>query len=98
VPWDRHQDVVTAQDRTNRPQFIHSLTQDWLPALGDIDARLRNEGGRIADVACGTGWSTIALARGYPKAIVDGLDPRHGLDRDRQRQARERRPRTSPTE
>jgi 2-polyprenyl-3-methyl-5-hydroxy-6-metoxy-1,4-benzoquinol methylase len=74
VPWDRHQDVVTAQDRTNRPQFIHSLTQDWLPALGDVDARLRNEGGRIADVACGTGWSTIALARGYPKAIVDGLD------------------------
>jgi 2-polyprenyl-3-methyl-5-hydroxy-6-metoxy-1,4-benzoquinol methylase len=74
VPWDRHQDVVVAQDRTNRPQFTHSLTQDWLPALGDIDARLREQGGRIADVACGTGWSTIALARGYPKARVDGLD------------------------
>jgi len=74
VPWDLHPDVVIAQDRTNRPQFIHSLTQDWLPALGDIDARLRTDGGRIADVACGTGWSTIALARGYPNATVDGLD------------------------
>ena len=74
VPWELHRDVVIAQDRTNRPQFIHSLTQDWLPALADIDARLRTDGGRIADVACGTGWSTIALARGYPKATVDGLD------------------------
>jgi hypothetical protein len=74
VAWDRYQDVVVAQDRSNRPQFLHSLTQDWLPALGDIDARLRAQGGRIADVACGTGWSTIALARGYEKATVDGLD------------------------
>jgi 2-polyprenyl-3-methyl-5-hydroxy-6-metoxy-1,4-benzoquinol methylase len=74
VPWDRYPDVVEAQDRTNRPQFTHSLTQDWLPALADIDGRLRERGGRIADVACGTGWSTIALARGYPKARVDGLD------------------------
>jgi 2-polyprenyl-3-methyl-5-hydroxy-6-metoxy-1,4-benzoquinol methylase len=74
VAWDRHQDVVVAQDRSNRPQFLHSLTQAWLPALGDIDGRLREQGGRIADVACGTGWSTIALARGYEKATVDGLD------------------------
>lgn len=74
VPWDRYQDVVVAQDRINRPPFTQLLTQEWLAALGDIDARLRADGGRIADVACGTGWSTIALARGYPKATVDGLD------------------------
>jgi 2-polyprenyl-3-methyl-5-hydroxy-6-metoxy-1,4-benzoquinol methylase len=74
VPWDRHDDVVTAQDRSNRPQFTHSLAQEWLPALADVDARLREQGGRIADVACGTGWSTIALARGYPKVFVDGMD------------------------
>lgn len=86
VPWERHQDVVVAQDRSNRPPFLHSLTQDWLPALGDIDARLRESGGRIADVACGTGWSTIALARGYAKATVDGLD----LDEGSIRIARDR--------
>ena len=74
VPWDRYQDVVDAQDRINRPQFANLIAQDWLPALADIDARLRGSGGRIADVACGTGWSTIAIARGYPKASVDGLD------------------------
>jgi 2-polyprenyl-3-methyl-5-hydroxy-6-metoxy-1,4-benzoquinol methylase len=86
VPWDRYQDVVTAQDRVNRPPFMQLLTQEWLPALGDVDARLRSEGGRIADVACGTGWSTIALARGYPKASIDGLD----LDRGSIETAQER--------
>jgi 2-polyprenyl-3-methyl-5-hydroxy-6-metoxy-1,4-benzoquinol methylase len=78
VPWDRYQDVVDAQDRVNRPPFTELLTQEWLAAVGDIDERLRSEGGRIADVACGTGWSTIALARGYPKATVDGLDLNRG--------------------
>jgi 2-polyprenyl-3-methyl-5-hydroxy-6-metoxy-1,4-benzoquinol methylase len=29
---------------------------------------------RVADVACGTGWSSIAIARAYPKAHVDGID------------------------
>jgi 2-polyprenyl-3-methyl-5-hydroxy-6-metoxy-1,4-benzoquinol methylase len=74
VPWDRYQDVVIAQDRINRPAFTHLLAQEWLAGLPDLDARFRERGGRIADVACGTGWSTIALARAYPKATVDGLD------------------------
>jgi 2-polyprenyl-3-methyl-5-hydroxy-6-metoxy-1,4-benzoquinol methylase len=29
---------------------------------------------RIADVACGHGHSTLAIARGYPKVLVDGID------------------------
>jgi trans-aconitate methyltransferase len=29
---------------------------------------------RVADVACGTGWSSIALARAYPKIHIDGFD------------------------
>jgi ubiquinone/menaquinone biosynthesis C-methylase UbiE len=28
----------------------------------------------VADIGCGTGWSTIALAQGYPHARVDGFD------------------------
>src|SRR5206468_5095795 len=28
----------------------------------------------VADVACGQGRSSIAIARGYPKVIVDGID------------------------
>jgi 2-polyprenyl-3-methyl-5-hydroxy-6-metoxy-1,4-benzoquinol methylase len=29
---------------------------------------------RVADLACGAGWSTIAMARAYPWAEVSGLD------------------------
>jgi len=74
IPWDANQDVVDAQDAINRPAFTQLLVDEWTAALPDIDARLRANGGRIADVACGTGWSTLALARGYDKARVDGLD------------------------
>jgi 2-polyprenyl-3-methyl-5-hydroxy-6-metoxy-1,4-benzoquinol methylase len=28
----------------------------------------------VADIACGVGWASIALARAYPNAIVDGFD------------------------
>jgi 2-polyprenyl-3-methyl-5-hydroxy-6-metoxy-1,4-benzoquinol methylase len=74
IAWDANQDVVDAQDAINRPGFTQLLVSEWTAALPDIDARLRGEGGRIADVACGTGWSTLALARGYERARVDGLD------------------------
>lgn len=47
----------------NRPQFAN-LMADWLGAIPDIDARLRAQPpARVADVACGTAWSSIAIAR-----------------------------------
>jgi ubiquinone/menaquinone biosynthesis C-methylase UbiE len=42
--------------------------------MPDIDARLRAPGARVADVACGAGWSSIAVAKGYPGVVVDGYD------------------------
>jgi len=29
---------------------------------------------RVADLACGTGWSSIAIAQAYPLISVDGFD------------------------
>ena len=29
---------------------------------------------RVADVACGCGWSSIAIAKAYPLVEVDGID------------------------
>ena len=75
VAWDAYPGLVTAQELANRPLFQHVLAQDWLPALPEIHARLASqEGGRVADVACGTGYSTIALARAYPSSRIEGLD------------------------
>jgi SAM-dependent methyltransferase len=58
----------------NRPMFVHQLAQEWLPAIPELDARLRGAPSRIADVACGQGWSSVSLAAAYPLARVDGFD------------------------
>ncbi len=74
VDWaDYGPDVVEAQEGINRPQFAH-LVGDWIEALPDIAARLRDGHGRVADVACGTGWSSISIARHFPGIAVDGID------------------------
>ena len=52
-----------------------SSRSEWLPAIPDVHARLRGEpAARVADLACGAGWSTIALAERLPARRVDGLD------------------------
>ncbi len=74
VDWaDYGPDVVEAQESINRPQFVHHVG-DWIADLPDIAARLRAGQGRVADVACGTGWSSIAIARHFPGIKVDGID------------------------
>lgn len=58
----------------NRPMFVNQLAQEWLPAVPDLHERLLAEPSRIADVACGLGWSSVSLAAAYPLARVDGFD------------------------
>jgi 2-polyprenyl-3-methyl-5-hydroxy-6-metoxy-1,4-benzoquinol methylase len=59
----------------NRPLFIHQLGKEWLPAVSDVHARLRAQPpARVADVGCGSGWSSIAIAQAYPDVMVDGFD------------------------
>jgi 2-polyprenyl-3-methyl-5-hydroxy-6-metoxy-1,4-benzoquinol methylase len=63
----------------NRALFLNLMGTDWLPAIPELDRRLSGEPpARVADVACGTGWSSIAMARAYPRIEVDGFD----LDED----------------
>ena len=78
------------QGHINRPAFTHELPTDWLAAMPDVVARL--EGAphpRVADIGCGQGWSTLAIAGAFLNAWVDGQRPRRGLDR-RRPQARRR--------
>jgi 2-polyprenyl-3-methyl-5-hydroxy-6-metoxy-1,4-benzoquinol methylase len=43
--------------------------------MPDVTARLEAEPRpRVADVGCGQGWSTVAIARTFPRAWVDGFD------------------------
>jgi 2-polyprenyl-3-methyl-5-hydroxy-6-metoxy-1,4-benzoquinol methylase len=72
VPHARFGDFHGGQ--LNRPVYLHQLA-GWLrTALPDVHDRLSGAGARIADVACGAGGSTVALALAYPAARVDGFD------------------------
>ena len=73
-------DVIEAQEAGNRPVF-EACVGDWIDALPDIAARLRDGSGRVADVACGTGWSSISIARRFPGRARRRHRRRRGLDR-----------------
>lgn len=74
VAWGDHDPALfSGTERAFRSAYGTHLVSSWIPALGDVEPRLR-EGGRIADVACGFGSSAIMLAEGYPAASVAGFD------------------------
>lgn len=66
-------DARDAQGDVNRPWFEFALA-GALTEVADVHDVLSRDGARIADVGCGHGWSTISLARAYPRASVDGFD------------------------
>jgi SAM-dependent methyltransferase len=76
VPYaDYGADLHEGQARFTRPMFDKLLTTEWLPAVPGVHARLTSDPpARVADVACGEGHSSIAIARGYEKVMVDGID------------------------
>jgi SAM-dependent methyltransferase len=76
VPYaDYGADVHEGQAEFTRPMFEHLLGSDWLPAVPEVHDRLQADPpARVADVACGQGFSSMAIARAYPKTLVDGID------------------------
>jgi SAM-dependent methyltransferase len=69
-------DAVSAQAALNRPAFSNALVAEWLPQLPDIHHRLADTANpaRVGDFGCGSGWSTIELAKGFAHLRLDGYD------------------------
>ncbi len=76
VPYEAYGDAAReGQAALNRPAFVNLLGSEWLPSIPDVHARLQADPpARVADIACGFGWSSVAIARAYPKVGVDGFD------------------------
>jgi SAM-dependent methyltransferase len=75
VPYEAYgADVREGVAELNRPQFLNLLA-DWVESIPEIDDRLRSQPpAQVADLACGSAWSSIALARAYPGVTVDAID------------------------
>jgi ubiquinone/menaquinone biosynthesis C-methylase UbiE len=70
---EHHEDVFSGCEMFFRPGYVANLTSSWIPALDGVADKL-NDGGRVADVGCGRGASTVLLAQAYPKARILGSD------------------------
>lgn len=59
----------------NRPMYEHDLAGMWIPAVSGLGELLATgTRAKVLDVACGSGWSSVCLARAYPNVQVDGTD------------------------
>ncbi len=68
-------DLIEGQAGMNRAMFLKEMGSSWLPKIPDVHHRLLSDPtARVADVGTGAGWSSIAIARSYPKAKIDGFD------------------------
>jgi SAM-dependent methyltransferase len=75
--WHEHShDVFEGCQRFFEPGYRANLIGAWIPALEGVHERLE-AGGRVADVGCGHGGSSIVIAEGYPAAEVIGFDYHH---------------------
>jgi hypothetical protein len=74
VPYEDYgKDTLEAVGMGNRPMFVNDYVSKWIPALPDIQTRLEN-GGRVGDIGCGVGWSSISLAKGFPNVRIEAFD------------------------
>ena len=87
--WHEHDHgLFEGTERFFRPSYVGNLVSSWIPALTGVEEKLRR-GGRVADVGCGHGASTILLAQAYPKSTFVGFDY-HGPSVEAARKAAQR--------
>lgn len=74
VPYEAYgEDTRHGIAGMNRPMFANQLA-GWIAALPDLEQRLSTGSARVLDLGCGTGWSSISLARLFPRTQVHGID------------------------
>jgi ubiquinone/menaquinone biosynthesis C-methylase UbiE len=70
---EHHHELFVGTERFFRPGYAANLVSAWIPSLEGVDAKLKS-GGKVADVGCGLGASTILMAKSYPKSEFVGFD------------------------
>ncbi len=74
VGWgEQAQCLFCTVGRFFRPSYHNNLVGSWLPALDAVAEKLER-GATVADVGCGHGFSTIIMAKAFPKSTFIGYD------------------------
>ncbi len=60
-------------DLITRAVVVPAFVSDWLPAIGGIVSKLTT-GAKVADIGCGYGAPTIAMAKAFPLSTFMGFD------------------------
>lgn len=72
--WHEHDHrLFRGTERFFRPGYRGHLVAEWIPALEGVKEKLEL-GGKVADVGCGHGASTILMAAAFPNSEFVGFD------------------------
>ena len=72
--WHQHHhDLFYGTEAFFRSGYKANLVDVWIPALENMDEKLKI-GGRVADIGCGHGASTLIMAEKYPNSEFYGFD------------------------
>jgi SAM-dependent methyltransferase len=72
--WGEHDpDLFIGTEKFFRPGYSAHLVASWIPSLTGIEEKLK-AGGKVADIGCGHGASTIIMAKAYPNSRFYGFD------------------------
>jgi SAM-dependent methyltransferase len=69
--YDAH--LWDGMERFTLNWFENLLTQEWIPAMPDVQAKLER-GALVADIGCGRGRALIKMAQAFPNSRYVGYD------------------------
>jgi ubiquinone/menaquinone biosynthesis C-methylase UbiE len=74
MEWgEHHACLFHGTERFFRAGYNANLLSSWLPALDGVVEKLKR-GGKVADVGCGHGASTLLMAKAFPQSQFIGYD------------------------
>jgi SAM-dependent methyltransferase len=86
IGWhEHHHHLFHGVEAVYRTGYLANLNSVWIPSLEGMEEKLHN-GGRVADVGCGHGASTILMAEKFVNSEFYGFDyHQESIDVARQR-------------